>query len=559
MVNSSTPTLKHPRDQPLPTAQSLPKRLANALTWYMKLWRDDPLLQVLVVMMLAVRVLNLWAYPFLIGGDGVNYFHMLRDGHSSLIHASGYCWVFQPLAMLSDLLRATTGSDLFALEYVLRFVQPAISLTIVVVLYLAMRRLLPRALCFVMCLVIGTDALLVTATTTSQPEWLQAHLVLLVVAVMVLAATSVGSGIQYRYYLAGGAAAVLAYLCKYNALPCVVLLALPVVDPVMNRLAKLKAMAAVTMGGLAVYLLFLFSFHYPTTGTPRLNLEHGWIHTQKLGYAGIPIAPNNGIATQKYLVLIDQLEPTFAGPGPWESIDRIDPAARQAARERYQPLLEASDPAEVRRLFEAAKPALPPARDPYDPNTFTTIYASLGLYEAEQLLGQMFREGVMAHPGKYFKNVRQTFWNAIQFQQNYQGFHPLWGAAPPDHFDQAGWASGQAGDAVFMTGNSTAASKWRQVIWTPGAKVMGWLTLGRIPSALLVGAMIVGLPAIVWRLISGGKPTLMQRLYVLVLMALLGLFAFSALVYVFRNKELVLAMPLVYLAMGLSVASWHRR
>ncbi|HYJ07311.1 MAG TPA: hypothetical protein VEX43_19435 [Chthoniobacterales bacterium] len=515
--------------------------------------RRDRFLVALICAVVFVRVVYVLSYPLIIEGDGETYYALLLESRAHLLHATGYVFFSLPILLLANLL-GTEPANL------LGYFQHALSAAAVTVLYLALKRIVPRWISFLICLPLGIDAQLVAAAGTTRPEFLQADILILVISSAVFGLTSASQRAKTLFYLGAGVLGVAGYLTKYNFLPALAFCLVPLFDGELQWKSRFWMLGKACLGGMVLFVVFIATFHYPTTGSFQLNLEHGWIHILKLKEADIPLLPTNGIATQKYIVLSDSLPAMGAGPGPWKKIDEVPDAVRAPFRQKWSALLATNDAGSVREALAASEKG---GTAYHHPNSFMPIYYYLGLKEGEKLLRAVFLEGVRGYSGRYFSNVRKSLIQSAVFSNVYLPYQPIPGVYQPSPLFK--WArppflSARAG---FYKAVDWAVATPEQLatladqIWYPGARLFSFLSFIKyIPTSCLWIVMLAGfvlLPVFVAR---HRRLRLAETLFILVALALFGEMIFAAALFVFRSKELVLCQPLIYLMMGLSLSLW---
>jgi hypothetical protein len=513
----------------------------------------DWFLVILVSAILLVRTLFVLSYPFHIEGDGETYYALLQECQAHLLHATGYIFFSLPLRLLATLL-GTEPANL------LLYFQQAFSAASVVALYLALRRIIPRWISFLACLPLGIDAQMVAAAGTSRPEFLQADILMLLVSSAIFGLTSIRRRDKTLFYLAAGLLGMAGYLTKYNFLPVLGFCLVTLFDGGLPWKARWWMLGKSCLGATLLFIVFVATFHYPTTGSLRLNLEHGWIHTMKLAEANIPLLPANGIATQKYIVLSESLPPMGAGPGPWKKIDEVPEVVRAPFRQKWSTLLATNDAGYVRDALNAS----PQRRATYyHPDSFCQIYYHLGLKEAENLLRDVFLEGVRGYPGRYLSNIRTTFIQSAAFSEVYMPYLPVPDVYQPSalfKWSRPHFLSARARFYKSVDWSVATPAEMDQLadqIWYPGARLFSFLSFIKyIPTICLWIVMLAGLvvaPIFVSRY-RRVRPA--ETMLMLAAAALLGEMSLAAVLFVFRSKELILCQPLIYLMMALSVSLW---
>ena len=532
----------------------------NALTAWTKraivqLCRDR-FLVILVGAILFVRIVYLFSYPFLIEGDGETYYQLLLESQAHLLHATGYIFFSLPLTLLAKL-AGTEPANL------LLYFQQAVSMASVTALSSALRRLVPRWIGFLTCLPLGIDAQMVAAAGTTRPEFLQANILLLLISSAIFGLTSERGHRKTIFYMGTGVFTVAGYLTKYNFLPSLVFCLLPLFDNGLRWKSRWWMLAKSGLGGALLLLLFLTTFHYPTTGSLRLNLVHGWIHLFKLKHAGIPILPANGLATQKYIVLSESLPQFSAGPGPWKKINEVPEAVRAPFRQRWSAFLATDDAQEVRASFDSLGPPEQRRANYHEAAACAPIYYYLGLEEGEKLLRAVFWEGVRGYSGRYLSSVWTALVLSADFSAHYQPYLPVPGVYEPPGFVKSSrtpilaartrvfkavdWSVAQPKDLAALADQ----------IWYPGASLFPFLAFIKyIPVSCLWIVMSAGLVAAVVSIFRRRGLRAKETLLFLTAAALFGQMTFCALVQFFRMKELILCQPLIYLVTGLSISLW---
>ena len=513
----------------------------------------DWFLAVLVCAVVLVRIIYLVSYPLIIEGDGETYYALLLESQAHLLHATGYIFFSLPISLLANLLGIEPAN-------LLPYFQQAFSVASVTVLYLALRRIVPRWVSFLICLPLGIDAQMVAAAGTTRPEFLQADILMLVISSAIFGLTSVGLRAKTLFYLGTGVLGVAGYLTKYNFLPALAFCLVPLFDGGLQWKSRFWMFGKSCLGGMALFVVFIATFHYPTTGSFQLNLEHGWIHILKLGEADIPLLPTNGIATQKYIVLSDSLPPMGAGPGPWKKIDEVPDAVRAPYRQKWSALLATNDAVSVREALAASEKT----RTSYHhPDSFTPIYYYLGLKEGEKLLRDVFLEGVRGYSGRYLSNVRKSLIQSAVFSNAYLPYQPVPGVYQPSPLFKWARPPFLSARARFYKAVDWAVATPAQLaplaaqIWYPGARLFSFLSFIKyIPTSCLWIVMLAGFVVLPVFVARNRRLRPAEMLFILTAVALFGEMIFAAALFVFRSKELVLCQPLIYLMMGLSVSFW---
>jgi hypothetical protein len=511
----------------------------------------DWFLVFLVGAVLLVRGVYVLSYPFLIEGDGATYYELLLQRQAHLLHATGYIFFSLPVTLIAKVV-GTEPANL------LPYVQQAVSIASVTALYLALKRLLPRWISFLTCLPLGIDAQMVAAAGTTRPEFLQADILMLLISSTIFGLTCVGRRAKTIFYVGTGVLGVAGYLTKYNFVPVLVFCLVPLVDRGLQGKARWWTLGKSGLGATLFFIVFVATFHYPTTGSWRLNLEHGWIHIMKLGEASIPLLPANGIATQKYIVLSESLPPMGAGPGPWKTIDEVPEAVRGPFRQKWSPLLADINARDV----HAALATVEKRRTNYHhPDAFMPIYYYLGLEETEKLLSDVYWEGVRGYPWQYVIHICRALIQNADFAAVYRPYLPVAGLYGPTDFPAPSRTEFLPAPARPFKVVDWSVAKPEELadfaasVWRPATTLFSFLAFIKyIPTSCLWIVLLSGLILIPVSFARERRFRRMEVLLVLTATALLGEMSFAAVLFVFRAKELILCQPLIYLLIGLSVA-----
>ena len=530
----------------------------NGLTGYVttafEKTKSDRFLLLLLTALIATRCVYLWSFPFFIEGDGYNYYQLLEESRANLLHATGY--VFFSLA--PKLLAAAAGVEVAG---ILRYTQHAFSMATVVILYLALTRLMPRWLSFLVCLLLGLDTQLVAAAGTTRPEFFQANLMMLLFSCATFALTTQSPSLKTLSYSATGALLVAGYITKYNFLPALLFCLLPLADQSLNWKSGFRMLGYSAAAGATLFAVFLLGFHYRTTGSFHLNLEHGWIQILKLQDANIPIVPDNGLATKKYMILAEHFPSLGPGSGPWNNVDEVTPEVRAPYRAMWLPLVESTDIHYVNSTYNRLHASLVDRKNYYEPATFFPIYYWLGLHEGEALLGQVFFEGIRRHPTQYLANVWKNFLHSADFRSQYMPYLPVPGIyePTPEFFksSQSELFGSRARVFKVVDWSLIHPEDVAAQIWRPGAALFSsFVFLKFVPTTLLWALILAGAVYPVFAIVTGRHLTPANILFITTLLTLTAVMAFSAIIFVFRMKELILCQPLIYILASLAISPW---
>jgi hypothetical protein len=215
----------------------------------------------------------------------------------------------------------------------------------------------------------------------------------------------------------------------------------------------------------------------------------------------------------------------------------------------------------VRSAFDALDELEQRRSSYYEPADFFSIYHYLGLKEGEKLLRAVFWEGLRGYPRQYLSHVWAALIRNTDFSAQYEPYLPVPGVYGSSEFfkltrmqflparvgfvQAVDWSVAQPKDLADLAAQ----------IWYPGARFFSFLAFIKyIPSSCLWIVMISGLIATAVSASRNHRLPPAAVLLILTAIVLLGEITFSALLFVFRMKELILCQPLIYLMMGLSVS-----
>src|SRR5688572_20831624 len=218
-----------------------------------------------------MRVVYLLTYPFFIEGDGFNYYQLLETSHSNLLHATGYVFLSLIPFWIGESFADDPGN-------LLRYWQQLLSASGPIALYLALQRIAPRWIALLVSGAVGLDFQMTAAAGTTRPEFFQATILMLLISSAIFGFTAGTKERKTFFYAAAGVLGMAGYLTKYNSIAAFAFCAIPLLDRGFVWKARIRALVVSATAALALLVIFLVTFHYPTTSSFHLNLEHGWIH-----------------------------------------------------------------------------------------------------------------------------------------------------------------------------------------------------------------------------------------------------------------------------------------
>jgi hypothetical protein len=489
------------------------------------------------------------------GGDTANYFQMLVDGKSSLVHAGGYPFLAgllfrrAPFASMAAYAPASFDSSLQVMQH-------AVLLSAMAVLFAFVRRIYGSITAVLATLSLGLNLQLVGAASSAYPEWLQA-------ALLILAGCAAG----YAFLQTSGAGKAALYglsvvfftwcfLVKFNAAVLAVLYVAPAVaerERLPRKLLWLIVFSALAIGNLAVYE---YAFHQPTTGTRRLTADTGWVLLTRIqNVYSNELRPSSGLATKRWLALATALPMRydFAGPGLFSQIDAVPAEVRGPYRKLFDRIMAADD----RFLDDWLRThPLPPGFN-VGVSVIPVCYY-VGLFEGNDLAVKVAAEAVRAQPAAYvhavLNDVRRSAWE----QERYPLF-PL-----PANLESLGFAvaADHPDGRARLTQNprpwDVPYGYRTPVVWSRGVRAFAWISEFRIPALLVSTLMAIALAATAVRAFMRGHIAVQDGIVLTLSVGLVGLVLASCMTLEFRWKELCLAMPLIAVLASVGV-TWPLR
>ncbi len=343
-------------------------------------------------------------------GDAPNYVSMVAQRASNLTHASFYPFLMVP--WLAGLAIPRRGPDygvpgahdwVLVLQWALA--QHLLHWLLAVAAMLLLRRALGLGVALAVFLLMTLPPFVLSNVGTTQPEWLQAGLILLSLA-LALNALRAKTG-RGKLALHAGAVVVmgLAWLVKYNTLPLFGALALILLladrGSWRARLGGAALGAAVAVGVAQAYLVF---FHAPSTGTRAWHHNHAWVFLGRLEVGvdnRILETHPAGIEVQRWRALSRLIPQEYQWARAFRTVEDRAPPDQRAPHEATFARVMAASPEELDRIIRD---------NPLPPNfklgvSMIPVMWYVGLPEADALGGAVFREWVTHHPEMFARNV----------------------------------------------------------------------------------------------------------------------------------------------------------
>lgn len=529
--------------------------------WRRSSWLPWAAMAVAAALALAWQMLFAVTYPLNHGaGDAPNYLNMILRRESNLTHASLYSWIMvRWLEVLNVRVRATHVYDTAALHTLILFrlalAQHLLHWLLAVAGMLLLRRALGLAVALPVFLLATLPPFVLSNVNTTQPEWLQAHLILLSLALAMLAARAARPAPKAALYAGAVGLMGLAWLVKYNSLPffgALLLIALADRGGWRARLLGVAVGALIAVGAAQAYLSL---FHAPTTGTRAWHHNHAWVLLWRLEVGAGPDALERlpaGPETQRWRALARLVPQEYQWARAFRNMEDRAPPERRAPHEAAYARVMAASPEELERIIREHPPP-PHFRLGY---TAIPVMQYVGLREADELGGAVFWEWVAHHPWLFARDVAERTLRASMLRA----------ARPwvPTVGDEMGHATAQWHPGAFRSlvpppGNYHERFwSYDAALWEPGFRLFSaahHAFVGLFPERLLFALAVVWL--FVPTRLGGGDWDGRATLFAFVAAAVAYALA-SNIVFFFRDKEAVALWPVasVIWAMG-AVGAWR--
>ena len=476
------------------------------------------------------------------GGDSANYYQMLVEGRSSLVHAGGYPFLVG-LPFRRAPFAAMAADAPWRFETILQISQHGLLLGALVVLFLFLRRTYGSLTASLATLGLGLNQQLLGAASSTYPEWLQAVLLILAGCAAGHAYRHISGSRKILWYCVSITFFAWCFLVKFNAAVLAVMYLAPAIAERGTLLRKALCgvgCAAVAAGHIAVYQ---FAFHQPTTGTPRLTADTGWVLLTRIqSVYGNELLPSSGLETKRWLALASALPARYdvAGPGLFSHVGAVAPEVRAPYRPTFQRIVSADD-----KFLDAWL-----REHPLPPNfnvgvSVIPVCYYVGLFEGNDLGVKVAMEAVVSRPRVYIATVLRDVLAAVSTQQRYP-LYPL-----PDNMPAFGFAmaSERADGRTQLTQHP---QPWNvpygyraPVVWWSGVNAFAWMSRYRVPAPLV--SSLIALAILVAAVGSAVRRriALEDGIALTLGICLVTLVVASCMTLEFRWKELCLAMPLI--------------
>ena len=504
------------------------------------------------VPVVCLHVLFVVTYPLnSLGGDAGNYRAMIVEGRSSLVHAGGYPFLVG-LAFRHEPLSTMFAGHPERLDELLQWIQHAISLATTAVLFQFTRRIFGALVAVLTVFSLATSLEMLGATSSTYPEWLQSALFVLAGSCAGWAFLARDGGRKSLLYAASVTAFTWCVLVKFNAAVLGGMYLLPLLAERRRALTKIVFVAGCLLLAAVNVVVYVSTFHQPTTGTRRLTADSGWVlltRTQQV--LNNELSPSNGPNTKRWLVLASMLPKNYGVAGP-QMFWHVN-AVADDVRAPYRALFDAITSSDERSIDARLRDRRLPEGFSVGMSVIPVCYY-VGLLEGSDLGTAVAFEAVVANPRPFLSTLVHDVRYVLQTPTQ-GGLFPLtqnmhvYGLKNGERLP-GGWISFEQQAVASMN----PYSYHEAIFWEPGlhlfAQLAEWWVPPRWPAALIVfvvaiTSLRVGLAR---RFDAQSAITLMAGI------SLVLLILASCLTLQFRWKELILAMPSVALLTSVGAA-----
>ncbi len=354
------------------------------------------------------RVFFVLTYPLDTCSDQWTYYQMFRHGYSTLIHATGY-----PFFMHFFSPWLPTKYDLLVFQHIIDF-------SIQLVLMLFLKKRFGTVAAITAGLFYGLELKAISWVSRSTPEWLQGVFLALAFVGAMEAHLAEKPIRKISLYLLSAWAFAWTILMKF--LTVVLLPVYPILLILERRPWKQKWLCGIAMGVIffAQISYFIYSYHYPSTGTKALTSITGWTLDRKIGFF-LPEGRHlseSGPWSKRYCLLVSEMPlglpegvPHIGIHSLFGNVASVPRWIREPYWERYRELLGKNE-LELQTMIEKRQ-------NLRGHDSFFLSYYFLGLSETDRLLEKVFFETVIRYPKEYLlqvlKGVKESFFIEISY------------------------------------------------------------------------------------------------------------------------------------------------
>ncbi len=370
-----------------------------------------------IVCILVFRFVFVITYPLNVGGDGSNYYNMIIAGKSNLLHAAGYPFLFKFLYRI--ILRLPVASP----EELMLVLQHAVDLFILLAIMLVLAKRFGTLAAIASGFFYGLDAILIGEVSATRPGWFQGGLIALALITALEAFFAEDEKRKFIFYLLSSLLCIWSILVKLLSVSFLLIYVFLLSFESIRWKKRILYTVGISLVIILNYLLFVYTYQLPTSGSPALTHDKAWILWEKtlMFSPNHKIDPENGLQTKRFLLINNDFPQGEHGYIPYNQalqkvglppleraplvpskvfshLNAIPKSIRQPYQQRYAEIMT-WDEEEIDAAFRQVKM---PNR--YNGNHHLSSYY-IGLKETDSLLQGVFFEAISAYPFQYIVNV----------------------------------------------------------------------------------------------------------------------------------------------------------
>jgi hypothetical protein len=501
-----------------------------------------------VLCVALVRVLYIFTYPLNNdGGDTSNYYYMLINRTTNLIHASGYPF------LVGEIARFIVGPGEVsspAYSFAVLAIQHSIEVVTLGAAAFVVRKIFGIVTALIFLLLAGCSVFAMSWTSAVYPEWLQGCL-LLITLCLVVAAISCNSLLpKFLLYVLACLAFAWAYLAKYNSGIFLPLFLISLVAEYRALGGKAAWFVLTPLPALASVFAFVVNVHLPSSGTTALHHDAAWVLT-----TGLPdsLLDDPGPYALQWLAISAVLPPAYDRAGAWRRVDNPPEPGEEAAVEKYKAeyaRLSKLSPAELKAFLNEH----PLPKGFILSNSAVPIYAFIGLAEGDKLGTKVFIEYVIHHP---IAVIQRTMRRTLTFALT--DFSVSLIPGPNDGLVMVPGVKLASGYALYSSTMFPPAASYHSspsmLFWEPGSALFNAMLEWRPGRSIEFGGSALSL---IWAMavtFRRRRLTLGPTIVFTLAIALAALVVASNIIWVFRDKELRALWPLACLFWAIGIGS----
>ncbi|MFO7665618.1 MAG: hypothetical protein R6V76_03265 [Desulfobacterales bacterium] len=509
--------------------------------------KENKLLFGAILCIFAYRAFFVLTYPLDTCSDQEMYYRLMRRNTSTLVHATGYPFFMHFF------------SAFLPTKYAILVFQHIIDFSVQLALMILLKKRFGLVAAITAGLFYGLELRSINWVSRSTPEWLQGVFFALAFVGAMEAYLAERSVKKISLYLLSAWAFAWTVLMKFLT---VVMLPVYLILFILERREwKGKWLCFATMGIIFFVQLniFIYFYHYPSTGTKALTSIVGWTLDRKISFflpAGHHLS-ESGPWSKRYCILVSEMPSAMPEGTPeiglyeyFGHVDGVPQAIRKPYQERYKELSAKSD-SELQTIINTKQ-------NLRGLNSFFFSYIFLGLSETDRLLEKVFFETVASYPKEYLLHVIEGIKESLSIETSYyiavisnpHSDHPFqlnkndiiqnlpWGYA---RYNVSSSIRCMYDEPVFLKSGLLFFSSWGEHVNIP--VIFKWFLV-------ILGTVLA---CIGYKKNKRFGPDILYLS--LGIMVLFMLIVLSNLIFGFRDKEFEACQHLLSLLLGISVSS----